>query len=209
MRIEYQGIVLRGHGGEGHWRLAPLADGGDRLGGLGRPLGAFCPHRGEGIPAAGAGQAAKDPPDHRLRLEIDAPEGVHIGAVSAYRLDNDYNWSASSGGGDDRQARWALALTSVRAPGGPAAWGPGLYRLGAVLAGGGIHGPLHPDLVRERPHGRSGGEVGLPGVLPEGGAPPGSERDLRRPEPSAWTGRPLRPTAAGWRRSAWSCMSQR
>ena len=137
-----------GHGGEGHWRLAPLADGGDRLGGLGRPLGALCPHREEAYRLRELDKLRKPRPDHRLRLEIDGPDGVHIGAVSAYRLDDDFNWSASSGGENDRRAKWALGIDiceSARWSGGLGT--RGLYRLGAVLAGGGIHGPLHPDLV--------------------------------------------------------------
>ena len=47
---------------------------------------------------------------HRLSLEIDTAEGVHIGSVNAYALDGDFNWRELSGGEDHRTVNWAVGI---------------------------------------------------------------------------------------------------
>ena len=95
MRIEYQGIVLRDMeekdiGDWLRWRTVETA-----WGDWDAPWEPFAPIGEEAYRLRELDKLRKPRPDHRLRLEIDGPEGVHIGAVSAYRLDDDFNWSAS------------------------------------------------------------------------------------------------------------------
>ena len=102
MRIEYQGIVLRDMEEKDvtdwlRWRTVETT-----WGDWDAPWESFAPIEEREYRRRELDKLQKPRPDHRLRLEIDGPDGVHIGAVSAYRLDNDYNWSTSSGGGDDR-----------------------------------------------------------------------------------------------------------
>ena len=110
MRIEYQGIVLRDMeekdiGDWLRWRTVETA-----WGDWDAPWEPFAPIGEEAYRLRELDKLRKPRPDHRLRLEIDGPDGVHIGAVSAYRLDDDFNWSASSGGENDRRAKWALGI---------------------------------------------------------------------------------------------------
>lgn len=49
-------------------------------------------------------------PDHRLSLEIDTNRGVHIGSVSAYCLDENFEWRRLSTEEDRRKARWAVGI---------------------------------------------------------------------------------------------------
>lgn len=66
---------------------------------------------------------AKPKPDHRLSLEIDTADGVHIGAVSCYRVDEDYNWQETALQTEEerRAARWAVGIDIHE----PAYWGGG------------------------------------------------------------------------------------
>lgn len=52
---------------------------------------------------------AKPKPDHRLSLELDA-NGVHIGSVSSYCLDDDLNWKALNPEDDCKAQRWAVGI---------------------------------------------------------------------------------------------------
>jgi len=51
-------------------------------------------------------------PEHRLSLEIDTADGVHLGAVSSYCIDGDCNWleKAPQGEEERRKARWAVGI---------------------------------------------------------------------------------------------------
>lgn len=52
---------------------------------------------------------AKPKPDHRLSLELEA-DGVHIGSVAAYCLDQNLDWKALEPGEDRRAQRWAVGI---------------------------------------------------------------------------------------------------
>lgn len=64
---------------------------------------------------------AKPKPDHRLSLEIDTADGVHVGAVSCYCVDEDFNWVNLQTEEERRAARWAVGLDICE----PAYWGGG------------------------------------------------------------------------------------
>lgn len=49
-------------------------------------------------------------PDHRLSLEIDTVDGVHIGAVNAYCIDEDFNWCKLTEEEDRRSLSWAVGI---------------------------------------------------------------------------------------------------
>lgn len=49
-------------------------------------------------------------PDHRLSLEIDTAAGVHIGSVSAYCINEDFDCRKLSAGEDRRKVRWAVGI---------------------------------------------------------------------------------------------------
>ena len=56
-------------------------------------------------------EALKKPPKgHRWRFEIDTADGVHIGSVSGYCLDGDFNWTELVPGADPRTLRWAVGI---------------------------------------------------------------------------------------------------
>lgn len=48
--------------------------------------------------------------DHRLNLEIDTAGGVHIGAVSAYCIDENFEWRKLSAEEDRQKLNWALGI---------------------------------------------------------------------------------------------------
>lgn len=49
-------------------------------------------------------------PDHRLSLEIDTADGVHIGSVSAYCIDDNFDWYKLNTEDDRRKANWAVGI---------------------------------------------------------------------------------------------------
>ncbi len=49
-------------------------------------------------------------PDHRLSLEIDTADGVHIGSVSAYCIDDDFDWYKLNAEEDCRKVNWAVGI---------------------------------------------------------------------------------------------------
>lgn len=49
-------------------------------------------------------------PDHRLSLEIDTADGVHIGAVNTYCISDDFDWQRLSGEEDRRALNWAVGI---------------------------------------------------------------------------------------------------
>ncbi|MDE6107925.1 MAG: GNAT family N-acetyltransferase [Oscillospiraceae bacterium] len=52
---------------------------------------------------------AKPKPDHRLSLELDA-DGVHIGSVNAYCLDDNLEWKPLELGADHKAQHWAVGI---------------------------------------------------------------------------------------------------
>ena len=52
---------------------------------------------------------AKPKPDHRTSLELDA-DGVHIGSVNSYCLDENLDWTPLMGEGDPREGHWAVGI---------------------------------------------------------------------------------------------------
>lgn len=52
---------------------------------------------------------AKPKPDHRTSLELDA-DGVHIGSVSSYCLDENLDWTPLVPDGDRAGQRWAVGI---------------------------------------------------------------------------------------------------
>lgn len=66
---------------------------------------------------------AKPKPAHRLCLEVDTADGVHLGAVNCYCIDDDCNWreQAPQDEAERRQARWAVGLDICE----PSYWGGG------------------------------------------------------------------------------------
>lgn len=52
----------------------------------------------------------KRKPDHRLSLEVDTAEGVHIGSVSTYCLDENLDWKELTTEDDRRKQRWAVGI---------------------------------------------------------------------------------------------------
>ena len=52
---------------------------------------------------------AKPKPDHRLSLELEA-NGVHIGSVSTYCLDENLDWKALKTEEDRARQRWAVGI---------------------------------------------------------------------------------------------------
>lgn len=48
--------------------------------------------------------------DHRFRLEIDTADGVHIGAVNAYCIDESFNWEAYFEEADRQKLNWAMGI---------------------------------------------------------------------------------------------------
>ena len=53
---------------------------------------------------------ARSKPEHRLSLELDTAEGVHIGSVSTYALDGELEWKALSPEDDRRKINWAVGI---------------------------------------------------------------------------------------------------
>lgn len=53
---------------------------------------------------------SKPKPDHRTSLEIDTNHGVHIGSVSAYCIDENFDWRRLSAEEGRRKARWAVGI---------------------------------------------------------------------------------------------------
>ena len=55
---------------------------------------------------------AKPKPDHRVCLEIDTADGVHLGAVSCYCIDGDCSWLEKAPQDEEgrKKARWAVGL---------------------------------------------------------------------------------------------------
>lgn len=49
-------------------------------------------------------------PDHRLSLEIDTVDGVHIGSVSAYCIDENFDWYKLKTEDDRRNVNWAVGI---------------------------------------------------------------------------------------------------
>lgn len=49
-------------------------------------------------------------PDHRLCLEIDTANGVHIGAVSAYCISENFDWFKLSGEEERQSLNWAVGI---------------------------------------------------------------------------------------------------
>ena len=54
---------------------------------------------------------SKPRPDHRLSLEIETADGVHIGSVSSYCIDDELEWQGQIPGDVDRKTlRWAVGI---------------------------------------------------------------------------------------------------
>lgn len=109
MRIEYQNIVLRDREERDiadwyRWQTEETA-----WGDWDAPWEGFEPLEEEGYRQRELEALRRPLPAHRTRLEIDGPGGRHAGWVTAYRLDEDFNWRGSSDG-DDRGTRWALGI---------------------------------------------------------------------------------------------------
>lgn len=66
---------------------------------------------------------AKPKPDHRMSLEIETAEGVHIGGVNAYTIDGDFNWMEKAPEGDPRAARWAVGIDLCESAFWSGGWG--------------------------------------------------------------------------------------
>ncbi len=49
-------------------------------------------------------------PEHRLEFEIDTDRGVHIGSVSTYCIDVNFNWFQCRSEEERDQARWAVGI---------------------------------------------------------------------------------------------------
>ena len=49
-------------------------------------------------------------PDHRLSLEIETADGVHIGSVSAYCIDENFEWHKLTTEEDRRKLNWAVGI---------------------------------------------------------------------------------------------------
>ena len=64
---------------------------------------------------------AKPKPDHRLSLEIETADGVHIGCVSTYCIDEDFQWAQLSGEEERKSVRWAVGIDIHE----PAYWSSG------------------------------------------------------------------------------------
>ena len=47
---------------------------------------------------------------HRWSFEIDTIEGVHIGSVNAYNIDENYNWCKTVSKEEWKDARWAVGI---------------------------------------------------------------------------------------------------
>lgn len=52
----------------------------------------------------------KPKPDHRLSLEIETADGVHIGSVSTYCIDENLQWKELSGDEERKSLRWAVGI---------------------------------------------------------------------------------------------------
>ena len=69
------------------------------------------------------GWLAKPGLGHRTSLEIETEEGVHIGHVAAYCLDEDFNLRKLSTGEDPRAARWAVGIDICESAYWSGGWG--------------------------------------------------------------------------------------
>lgn len=49
-------------------------------------------------------------PDHRLSLEVETADGVHIGSVSAYCINEAFDWQKVPGEEDRRKLNWAVGI---------------------------------------------------------------------------------------------------
>lgn len=49
-------------------------------------------------------------PDHRLSLEIETADGVHIGAVNTYCIDDGFDWYKLTGEEERRRLNWAVGI---------------------------------------------------------------------------------------------------
>lgn len=49
-------------------------------------------------------------PDHRLSLEIDTADGVHIGAVNTYCIDENFDWYKLDGEEARQKLNWAVGI---------------------------------------------------------------------------------------------------
>ena len=49
-------------------------------------------------------------PDHRLSLEVDTAHGDHIGSVSAYCIDENFDWYKLETEDDRRSLNWAVGI---------------------------------------------------------------------------------------------------
>lgn len=65
---------------------------------------------------------SKPKPDHRVSLELDA-EGVHIGSVNAYCLDENLDWKALEPGEDRMAQRWAVGIDICESAYWSGGWG--------------------------------------------------------------------------------------
>ena len=92
---------------------------------------------------------------HRWSFEIDTVEGVHIGSVNAYRIDEDCNWrSRGPLGSGDRHQREQLLVRRI--------WYAGVDCLYPVLSGRGLYRPLYADVVGQLPYDRTCRQAGVP-----------------------------------------------
>ena len=66
---------------------------------------------------------AKPKPDHRRCLELETWDGVHLGAVNCYCIDDDCNWLEKAPDTEEgrKAARWAVGLDICE----PAYWNGG------------------------------------------------------------------------------------
>lgn len=62
-------------------------------------------------------------PDHRLSLEVETADGVHIGSVSAYCINEDFNWQKVTGEEERRKLNWAVGIEISESAYWSAGWG--------------------------------------------------------------------------------------
>ena len=94
-------------------------------------------------------------PEHRLTFEIETADGVHIGGVSSYCIDEDCQYLSSKPDTEEerKKARWAVGLDGLLV-GRMGHAGTG--RLGALLFGKRLFAVVHTNVVGQFPYDWSG-----------------------------------------------------
>ena len=122
-------------------------------------------------------QLKKPKPEIRNTLELDTEDGVHIGSVASYFVDQDFNWISKTQPGQTRFRALGLDISESRY------WGKGLgtQALTASILYFGEHGER--ELYLQTWSGntrmiRCASEAGLSGGLPEARNPTGEGRNM-------------------------------